>query len=331
MPRRYRVLLLAAAIVAIDARPLAAEDDPLPSWNDGPVKQGIIAFVERVTSEGAPDFVPVPARIATFDNDGTLWVEQPLYVQGIFTLDRVTKLAPGHPDWKERQPFKAVLKGELKTALEGGSAAAVAILGAAHAGMTPEEFERIAADWLATARHPRFGRHYTDLVYQPMLELLGYLRRSGFKTFIVSAGGVEFMRPWAERVYGVPPEQIIGSTIRLKYELRDGMPILTRLPEIDFIDEKAGKPVGIRRAIGRRPIAAFGNSDGDYEMLRWTTAAKGPRLGLIVHHTDAAREFAYDRHSLVGHLHRALDEAPAQGWIVVDMKRDWKVVFPNPK
>jgi hypothetical protein len=305
-----------------------ADDDPLPSWNDGPVKQAIVSFVERVTREGTPDFVPGSERIAAFDNDGTLWVEQPMYVQFAFTLDRITKLAPGHPEWKEKQPFKAILERELKTVLEGGSAAAVAILGATHAGMTPEEFERIASDWLAAAVHPRFGRHYTDLVYQPMLEVLAYLRRCRFKTFIVSGGGVEFMRTWTERIYGVPPEQVIGSSIRLQYELRDGRPILMRLPDIDFIDDRAGKPVGIWRAIGRRPVIAFGNSDGDYEMLRWTTAGKGPRLGLIVHHTDAAREYAYDRHSLVGRLHRALDEAPTRGWTVVDMKRDWRVVFP---
>ncbi len=281
----------------------------------------------KVSKEGTPDFVPISERIATIDNDGTLWCEQPMYVQAAFALERVRALAGRHPEWKDKEPFKAVLEGDMKTVLEGGAGTAAAVLAATHAGMTPEEFAALVSDWLASTKHPRFGRPYTGLAYQPMLELLSYLRHSGFRTYIVSGGGVEFMRPWTNRVYGIPLEQVIGSTIKLKYELRDDQPILMRLPEVDFIDDRAGKPVGIQKTIGRRPIAAFGNSDGDYEMLRWTTASRGPRFGLIVHHTDEMREYAYDRHSPVGRLDRALDEAPARGWVVVNMKNDWKVVF----
>jgi phosphoserine phosphatase len=303
-------------------------DEPLPSWNDGPVKRALTAFVARVTTEGSPDFVPPADRIAAFDNDGTLWCEQPTYTQVAFAFARIGALAETHPDWKDKHPFRAVLEGDMKSVLAGTPRDRLELIAASHAGMTPEEFERIVAHWLATAQHPRFRRPYTELVYRPMLELLGYLRAHGFKTYVVSGGGVEFMRPWSERVYGIPPEQVIGSTIRTRYELRGGRPELIRLPEIEFIDDKAGKPEGIQRAVGRRPIAAFGNSDGDYEMLRWTTAGSGPRLGLIVHHTDAEREWAYDRHSPVGRLDRALDEAPSHGWVVADMKRDWKAIFP---
>ncbi len=312
MQRRFLVLLVGLALGATIAAPLFADDDPLPSWNEGPVKRAIVSFVDKVSKEGTPDFVPVSERIAAFDNDGTLWCEQPMYVQAAFAMYRVKALASQHPEWSRKQPFKAVLQGDMKTVMAEGAPAAMAILAATHAGMTPEEFERIVSDWLATARHPRFGRAYTELVYRPMLELLRYLRKSGFKTFIVSGGGVDFMRPWTSRVYGIPPEQVIGSAIKLKYELRDGQPILIRLPEGDFIDDKAGKPVGIQKGIGRRPIAVFGNSDGDYEMLRWTTAAKGSRLCLIVHHTDGEREYAYDRNSQAGRLDKALDEAPAR-------------------
>jgi len=336
MPNRTMIRLsltpiFKLAIGVILAGSALAQDDPLPSWNEGPAKRAIISFVDKVSKEGTPDFVPLSERIATFDNDGTLWCEQPIYVQAAFALHRVRALAGRHPEWKEKQPFKAVLEGDMKTVLDGGSRVAMAIIAATHAGMTSEEFESIVSDWLGAAKHPRFGRPYTELVYQPMLELLSYLRKSGFRTYIVSGGGVDFMRPWTNRVYGVPPEQVIGSAIKLKYELRDGEPIVMRLPEVDFIDDHAGKPVGIQKTIGRRPIAAFGNSDGDYEMLRWTTAAKGTRLGLIVHHTDGMREYAYDRDSLVGRLDRALDEAPTRGWVVVDMKNDWKVVFPDQK
>jgi hypothetical protein len=322
-----RLLFLVTLLPGVIARPALAEDDRLPSWNDGPVKAAIVRFVQAVTKEGSPDFVPVAERIAVFDNDGTLWSEQPYYNQVAFALDRVRALAGEHPEWKEKPPFRAVLEGDLKALLAGSPRDRLELLAASHAGMTTEEFERVAKGWLATARHPRFQRPYTELVYQPMLELLAYLRGRGFKTFIVSGGGIEFMRPWAEEVYGIPPEQVVGSTIKLQYELRDGKPVLVRLPEIDFIDDKAGKPVGIHRAIGRRPIAAFGNSDGDFEMLEWTTSGKGRRLGLIIHHTDTDREWAYDRQALTGRLSKALDEAPARGWVVVNMKTDWKRVF----
>jgi phosphoglycolate phosphatase-like HAD superfamily hydrolase len=324
MTRRCALVLLVFCHCTLPVQ--AAE--PLPSWNDGPTKQSILNFVAKVTKEGGPDFVPVAERIATFDNDGTLWCEYPMYVQLAFALDRVKTLAPKHTEWKERQPFKGILAGDLKEAIAGGERKLVEIIMATHVGITTEEFEVTVKDWLATARHPRFKMLYTECVYQPMLELLAFLRANGFKTFIASGGGVEFMRPWTERVYGIPPEQVVGSSIKTKYELRDGKPVLLRLPELDFIDDKTGKPIGISKFIGRRPIMAFGNSDGDYEMLRWTTSGPGPRFGLIVHHTDAEREFAYDRLSLIGRLAKALDEAPQRGWTVVDMKKDWKRVFP---
>jgi hypothetical protein len=322
----------AAAVYALFlvAGPLLAAD-PLPSWNDGATKQAIVAFVTKVTTEGGPDFVPVADRIATFDNDGTLWSEQPFYFQLAFALDRVKTLAPQHPDWKDKQPFKAVLEGNLKEVMAGGERSLVEIMMATHASMTTEEFEKIVQHWVATARHPRFKRPYTELVFQPMLELLTFLRANGFRTYIVSGGGIEFMRPWANKVYGVPPEQVIGSSIKTKYELQGDTPVLMRLPDVDFVDDKAGKPVGINKFIGKRPIAAFGNSDGDYEMLRWTTAGAGSRFGLIVHHTDAVREWAYDRDSHIGRLDKALAEAPSRGWVVVDMKRDWKVIYPFEK
>jgi hypothetical protein len=310
---------------------LAQAGDPLPSWNDTGPKTAIKAFVERVTKQGSPDFVPEADRIATFDNDGTLWVEQPMYVQMAFALDRVKALAPMHPEWKDTQPFKAVLEGDMKTLAESGERGLVEIIMVTHAGMTTGEFEKIVADWLGTARDPRFKRPHAELVYQPMLELLAYLRANGFKTFIVSGGGVEFMRPWTEKAYGVPPEQVVGSSIKTKFQMRDGSPVLFRLPEVNFIDDKTGKPVGINEAIGRRPIAAFGNSDGDLEMLQWTTMSGGVRLGLIVHHTDAEREYAYDRKSHFGRLDVALDAAAVNKWTVVDMKRDWAVIFPFEK
>ena len=304
--------------------------NPLPSWNDSPSKKAIVDFVAKVTQTGGPDFVPASERIATFDNDGTLWAEQPIYVQAAFALDRVKALASQHPEWKEQQPFKGALEGDMKAVAATGERGLLEIMAATHAGTTTEEFETIVGEWINTARHPTTKRLYTEMVYQPMLELLSYLRANGFKTFIVSGGGVEFMRPWAERVYGVPPEQVIGSRIKVKYEPRDGGPVLLRLPEADLIDDHAGKPVGIHQAIGRRAIASFGNSDGDFEMLEWTTSAKGPRLGVIVHHTDAEREWAYDRDSHIGQLVRGLDEGPNRGWVIVDMKRDWKVIYPEP-
>jgi hypothetical protein len=309
----------------------SAQNDPLPSWNDTSAKQTIVDFVGRVTKAGGPDFVAPAERIATFDNDGTLWVEQPMYVQMAFALDRVKALAPLHPEWKDTQPFKAVLEGDMKTLAESGERGLVEVIMVTHAGMTTSEFAKIVTDWLATARDPRFKRPHTELVYQPMLEVLAYLRANGFKTFIVSGGGVEFMRPWAERVYGIPPEQVIGSSIKTKFQITDGSPVLFRLPEVNFIDDKAGKPIGINEAIGRRPIAAFGNSDGDLQMLQWTTLSGGVRLGVIVHHTDAEREYAYDRQSHFGHLDVALDAAAVNKWTVVDMKTDWKVVFPFEK
>ncbi len=326
---RSRIANAVSAIVAAAtlAAPLCAAD-PLPSWNDGPAKKAILEFVSRVTKEGGPEFVRPAERIATFDNDGTLWCEHPMYVQLAFALDRVKALADKHPDWKDKEPFKSVLAGDLKGVAASGERGMVELIMATHAGMTTRDFETIARDWLATTKHPRFGRPYTECVYQPMLEVLAYLRANGFKTYIVSGGGVELMRVFTERVYGIPPEQVVGSTIETKYELRDGKPVLFRLPKVDFVDDKAGKPVGINKFIGRRPIMAFGNSDGDFEMLEWTTAGPGARFGLIVHHTDAEREYAYDRDSPFGRLARALDEAPKRGWVVADMKRDWKVVFP---
>jgi phosphoserine phosphatase len=310
---------LAVLFVAGLALPSFAAD-PLPSWNDTASKKAIVSFVEKVTKPSAPDFVPPAERIATFDQDGTLWAEQPMYFQLFFALDRVKALAPQHPEWKDKEPFASLLKGDVKGALAGGERAMLEIVMATHAGMTTEEFAQTVKEWIATARHPKTGRFYTEMVYQPMLELLAYLQANGFKTFIVSGGGIEFMRPWTEKVYGIPPEQVIGSSIKTKFEVRNGKPVLVRLPEINFIDDKAGKPVAINQHIGRRPIAAFGNSDGDLQMLQWTTAGSGARFALLVHHTDAEREWAYDRTSSIGRLDKALDEAQANGWTVVDMK-----------
>ena len=305
--------------------------DPLLSWIDGKSKQSIVEFVKRVTTKGGKDFVLPAERIAVFDNDGTLWAEQPMYFQLAFALDRVKALAPQRPEWKDKEPFASLLKGDLKGALAGGEPAMVQIVMATHAGMTTEEFEKNVRDWIATAKHPKTGRLYAEMVYQPMLELLRYLRANGFKTFIVSGGGAEFMRVFSEKVYGIPPEQVIGSTGKLKFELREGKPVLVKLPEIDFIDDKAGKPAGIQKHIGRRPIFAFGNSDGDLQMLQWTAAGGGVRFMGIVHHTDAGREWAYDRKSHIGQLDKALDEANAKGWTVVNMKNDWKVIFAFEK
>jgi hypothetical protein len=320
--------LMAITLAAALALALSAAAEPLPSWNEKQAKRAIVDFVQRVTSDGGPDFVPMQKRIAVFDNDGTLWIEKPMYVQLAFALDRLKALALTHPEWKDKQPFKAALEGDLKTVAAGGEHALLELIMATHAGMTTDAFARVVKDWLATAKHPRFNRPYTELVYQPMLELLTYLRANGFKTYIVSGGGIEFMRPWTEKVYGIPPEQVIGSSIKTRFELSDGKPVLVRLPEINFIDDKAGKPVGIHMHIGRRPIAAFGNSDGDLQMNQWTTAGSGARFGLIVHHTDAEREYAYDRQSSVGRLDKALEMAKRQGWTVVDMKQDWKRIFP---
>lgn len=306
--------------------------DPLPSWNDGATRKAIMNFVQRVTTATSPDFVPEPERIATFDNDGTLWGEQPVYVQVRFALDRVKALAPTHPEWKRKQPFKKLLSTPPDQNVAVSEAELMEMLKATHTGMTTAEFEQIVADWIATARHPQTGRRYTDMVYQPMLELLAYLRANGFKTFIVSGGGIEFMRPWTERVYGIPPEQVIGSSIKTKYEVRNGRPVLLRLPEIDFIDDQDGKPVGIQSHIGRRPLAAFGNSTGDQQMLEWTQAGGGARFMLLVHHDDAAREYAYGPDSRIGTFTPALmTEAKQKDWTVVSMKNDWATIYPPVK
>ncbi|TJW99667.1 MAG: haloacid dehalogenase-like hydrolase [Mesorhizobium sp.] len=286
-----------------------------------------MAFVEGAVAEGSADFVPVPERIAVFDNDGTLWPEQPLYFQLLFALDRIKALAPQHPEWKDKEPFASLLRGDVKAALASGEPAIMQIVMATHSGMTTDEFDQIVSDWIASAKHPKTGRLYTEMAYQPMLEVLSYLRTNGFKTFIVSGGGIDFMRPWTEKVYGIPPEQIVGSSGKTSFEMRDGAPLLMKLPEINFIDDKAGKPVGIHQHIGRRPIAAFGNSDGDLQMLQWTCSGPGPHFCLYVHHTDGEREWAYDRQSSIGRLDKGLDAAADSGWTVVDMKKDWNRVF----
>ena len=324
-PIRIIFTLLAIAIASITT---TYAQDQLPSWNDGATKKSITDFIAKVTKEGSADFVPPAERIATFDNDGTLWCEQPLYFQLLFALDRVKALAPQHPEWKTKEPFASLLKGDVKGALAGGEHAMLEIIIVTHAGMTTAEFEKIVADWIETAKHPKFKRPYTECVYQPMIELLAYLRANGFKTFIVSGGGIEFMRPWTEKVYGIPPEQVVGSSIKTKYETRDSKPVLVRLPEMNFIDDKAGKPVGINEHIGRRPIAAFGNSDGDQQMLEWTQAGSGARLMMLVHHDDAAREFAYGAESKIGTFSDALMvEAKKNDWTVISMKDDWKTIF----
>jgi phosphoserine phosphatase len=328
--RGFLAVLTIVALATASPNPsFPADQDPLPSWNEGATKKAIMDFVTAVTTSGSPDYVRPEDRIATFDNDGTLWTEQPMYTQLAFALDRVKAMAPQHPEWKDKQPFKAVLEGDLKSLAEAGEHGLLELVMATHAGMTTGEFAKIVTDWLATAKHPKFKKPYTKLIYQPMLELLAYFRANGFKTYIVSGGGIEFMRPWSKNIYGIPPEQVIGSSIKTKFEMRDGRPTLFRLPQINFIDDKAGKPVGINQYIGRRPIAAFGNSDGDLQMLQWTTLAEGRRFGLIVHHTDAEREYAYDRKSTFGKLDKALDAASINHWTVADMKRDWKVIFPD--
>jgi hypothetical protein len=327
--RRQNLIIVALACLVVFMATAAHAADPLASWNEGTAKQSIVEFVNKVTKEGSPDFVPPEQRIATFDNDGTLWCEQPMYFQLLFALDRVKTLAPQHPEWKTKEPFASLLKGDVKAAFAGGERAMLEIIIVTHAGMTTAEFEQIVKDWIATAKHPKFKRPYTECVYQPMIELLAYLRANGFKTFIVSGGGIEFMRPWTEKVYGIPPEQVVGSSIKTKYEWRDGKPVLMRLPGMNFIDDKTGKPVGINSHIGRRPIAAFGNSDGDQQMLEWTQAGSGARLMMLVHHDDAVREFAYGAESKIGTFSDALmAEAKKDAWTVISMKNDWKVIFP---
>lgn len=302
--------------------------DPLPSWNTGQAKQSVIDFVRTVTNRSSPEFVPASERVAVFDNDGTLWAEQPLYFQVFFAFDRIKQLAPSHPEWKDKEPFASVLRGDIKGAMAGGEHGLMEMVMATHSGVTTEEFARDVSAWIKGAKHPVTGRPILGMVYQPMLELLAYLRANGFKTYIVSGGGIEFMRPWAEAVYGIPPEQVIGSSIESKFELRDGTPVIVKLPQLNFFDDKAGKPVAIQHHIGRRPIFAAGNSDGDLEMLEWTSAGAGARFCLYVHHTDADREWAYDRQSSIGKLDKGLDEAASKGWTVVSMKGDWSKIFP---
>jgi phosphoglycolate phosphatase-like HAD superfamily hydrolase len=329
MKRRTLMRGMVATTVLTATGPALAQADLLPSWNDGPVKQSILDFIARTTTMGSPDWVPVPERIACFDNDGTLWTEQPVYFQVAFAFDRIKALAAQHPEWRTQEPFRSVLTDGRAALAALGLKAMVEVIAASHTGMTPEEFTRTVVDWLATARHPRFNRPYTDLVYQPMIELLALLRAHQFKTFIVSGGGIEFRRPWTERIYGIPPEQIVGTSGVTKFELRpDGTPVLMKEAKVEFIDDGPGKPVGINRFIGRRPVLAFGNSDGDQQMLEWTGAGGGARFMGLVHHTDAVREYAYDRPSPVGQLDKAWDEALRRRWTIVDMKRDWKVIYP---
>ena len=325
---RVRIIyLLVAAIIVAPSFANAA--DPLSSWNDTPTKAAIVRFVEAVTNPKGKDFVAPAKRIAVFDNDGTLWVEQPIYTQLTFIFDRVKELVPQHPEWRTSQPFKALLEGDMKTVGASGEKGIIEMAMETHSGMTATQFEKLVQDWLARAKHPRFERPYTECVYQPQLELLAYLRAKGFKTFIVSGGGIEFMRPWTEEVYGIPPEQVVGSSIVSEFHIRDGHPVLVRLPKVNFVNDKAGKPIGIYQHIGRRPILAFGNADADMQMIQYTKAGDGLRLGLFLHHTDAEREYAYDRESHVGKLNKALDTAKTNDWIIVDMKNDWKSVFPE--
>jgi len=322
-------IFICLGIFAVNAA--ASDSSVLPSWNDNSSRQNVIEFVEAVTNKASPDYVPAAERIAVFDNDGTLWSEKPVYFQLLFAIDRVKALSPQHPEWKTTQPFKAVLEDDMDALADAGEKGLLELIMATHAGITTDEFSNLVTDWLANAKHPRFKRPYNELVYQPMLEVLTYLRENGFKTFIVSGGGIEFMRPWVEVVYGIPPEQVVGSSIKTKFDMRDGKPVLVRLPEINFIDDKAGKPVGINQHIGRRPIAAFGNSDGDLQMLQWTAAGEGKRLMALIHHTDAEREWAYDIDSHVGKLDKAMIEANKNGWTVVNMKKDWKRIYPVSK
>ncbi len=305
--------------------------DPLPSWNEGVSKKSITDFVTKTTQDGNKEFIPVTDRIACFDNDGTLWTEQPMYFQLAFAIDRIKAMAPEHPEWKTTQPFQALLEGDMKTVMAGGEKALLQIVMTTHAGMTTEEFSKTVKDWMATAKHPKTGKHYNEMIYQPMVELLNYLRSNGYKTFIVSGGGVDFMRPWAEQAYGIPPYQVIGSSGKVKYEIINGNPVLTKLPEINFIDDKEGKPVGIHQYIGKRPVFTAGNSDGDYAMLQYTSSSSEPHFGMIVHHTDSVREWTYDRKSHIGNLEKGLDDAPKYNWLIVDMKTDWKIIYPGDK
>jgi hypothetical protein len=323
------IFLATGILLTANAKSKITASNPLPSWNEGISKQAIIDFVSKTTREGGADFIPLTQRIACFDNDGTLWAEQPLYFQFLFAIDRIKSMAPQHPEWKTKEPYASIIAGDLKKALAGGEKGIVEMMATTHGGQTTEEFEKAVNDWIDTARHPRFKRPYSECVYQPMLELLAYLRANGFKTFIVSGGGIEFMRAWAERVYGIPPEQVIGSSGKYSYQVRNGVPVLIKEPAVNFVDDKEGKPVGIQMNIGRRPVAAVGNSDGDFQMLEWTTSGTGARFGMLVHHDDETREWAYDRNSPIGALNKGLDEASNKGWILVSMKHDWKKIFPK--
>jgi len=327
--KTYAIASIFYFLLLLPATSVPAVTDSLPSWNDGPSRQAITAFVQAVTDKSSPDYVPPSGRIAVFDNDGTLWSEQPAYFQLFFAMDRVREMAKDHPEWKHQQPFQAALEGDMKALAASGKEGLIELVMTTHAGMTTDEFAEIVKKWLQTAKHPTLHKPYTQLVFKPMLELLDYLRANGFKTFIVSGGGIEFMRPWTEEVYGIPPEQVVGSSIVTKFEMRDGKPVLIREAKLNFIDDKAGKPVGINQHIGRRPIFAFGNSDGDLQMLQYTTlAGGGKRFAGIVHHTDGDREFDYDRDSHMGRLDKALTEAEVHDWTVVDMKMEWKVIYP---
>lgn len=327
----FKPYLLLILLVGLGFASFSKAENNLPSWNEVPAKQAIIDFVNKTTQLNSPDYVPVTERIAVFDNDGTLWSEQPLYFQALFCFDRIKALAQQHPEWETQEPFASVLRSDTASAMTGGDRSLMEMVIATHANMTTDEFHQIVSEWIATAKHPKTGRLYTEMVYQPMLELLDYLRANGYKTYIVSGGGLEFMRPWVEKTYGIPPEQVIGSSIKTQFEMRNNKPVLVRLPELNFINDKAGKPIGINQHIGRRPIAAFGNSDGDLQMLQWTAAGNGPRFALYVHHTDAKREWAYDRQSHIGKLDQGLDEAQQKGWTIVDMKQDWKIIYPFEK
>ena len=322
------ISFLALTLMILSSATASQPQNPLPSWNDGPNKQAIIEFVTKTTDQNQASFIPPTRRIATFDNDGTLWSEQPLYFQAIYIFDRIRELAPEHPEWQQKEPYASVLKGDSKSALAGGKQALLEMVMGTHAGVTASEFSESVADWLASARHSGSGKPYTAMVYKPMLELLDYLRDNDFKVFIVSGGGIDFLRVFAEEVYGIPPEQVVGSSLKAKYEIRNGFPVIVKQAEVDFIDDKAGKPVGIHRYIGRRPVLAVGNSDGDFEMLEWTSAGEGPSLAMIVHHDDAKREWAYDRESHIGRLVRGLDEGPQRGWKIISMKNDWNLIYP---
>jgi phosphoglycolate phosphatase-like HAD superfamily hydrolase len=323
-------LLLLTAFTSVVFSFRILQQDPLPSWNDGASKKSIIDFVTKTTKQGSPDFIPVSDRIACFDNDGTLWSEQPMYFQLAFAIDQVKAMAPQHTEWKTTQPFQAVLEGDLKTAFSGDVKSILQIVGATHSGMTTDEFEKNVKNWIDSAKHPKTGKLYTEMIFQPMVELLNYLRANGYKTFIVSGGGVDFMRAWAEKAYGIPPDQVVGSSGKVKYDFVDGKPVLIKLPDLNFFDDKEGKPVAIYQYIGKRPVFTVGNSDGDYAMLQWTSTGSGARFGMIVDHTDAEREWAY-RKSPMGNLEKGIADAPKYNWVIVDMKRDWKKIFPFDK